>query len=1539
MGIMFIPAATAQKRTFATINPNEDRVNIHADFYFPQSGEFSPTVGNLGVPRENHVAISLDNGKVLIAGGHNNRYLRSAELFDPATGLFSQNLQTVLDEETGIYETSEGNMKIARSGAGAVRLLNGKVFIVGGYNGNYLSSAEIYDPSTGEFVLLTTFMNDSRHNPNVILLSDGRVLISGGYNGQFLSSVEVFDPITLRFYGSPDMNYAREGHSTTLLDDGTVLIVGGCANAESDRIICDNYIDVVEILDPEAGYSELEGLNSPRAGHTASLLPDGRVLIAGGVNGGGFLASAEIYDPEDNRFHPIANMGIPRYEHTATNLGDGKILMAGGKSVSASDSAEIFDSASNTFAAVSNLMSAPRFRHTANILKDGRILLVGGLNSELLVFDVNVRTPEDNISPNIVFSPDSQTGFVPYTGSGMVMAFSATTGEIREWVVTGGYPASITPLPDGNTMAVVSVFDNRIFLIKMDTLELQETFAFEGAQFGFGSVLALSPDGSRGYISSTGTGEVIQFDMATGNEVRRLADFYRPGRVTLTPDGSTLLVVEISSAQVYFVDTATMTTKFTMDARTVYSAAGFTIYNKPVLSQDGQYGVIGSQNIAGGDTDVIFYFETSSGNIRFILQTGANPAYTVLTPDNEYWLVLCANRLAKIPVANPTGIQNIKTTVGKPIGSANIVFSGDGRYAFHAASNTDRVLQQDLQSHGIVGSYLVGDVSDINADQPSSLAITPNGGTIAVLNFTSNELDLLTDASVLRVPEFFNNRDRFTGLTLINLSTNTVNLQLAPISNFGGRTFVLEDGKTSRVDPVALPPMAPNEQLSVELSQVFKFDNSADNQGHLYISSDLPGVVGFAVTGTIKASFLEAHLTAMNGMSLQSFPYQLHDWIMPDIPAKNIAPPTLSLINPNYNSTDYEIVHYGADGSILQAENESDLGPSYRRVQTTDDMFDNSQIGQVLIAGGRLPQASSATEIYRPDPPNFRANDYMSEPRYGHAAVLLGSGRVLVSGGKDGARVSKSAELYDPIDRIFIPIVGTMMQSRYRHTATLLHDGKVLVAGGQNSVSINSSAELYDPESETFAYTAGFMNSARDAHTATRLYDGSVLIAGGIDGISLSHTAEIYNPDTSEFNLTGAMHTGRAFHQAVLLKNGQVLITGGYNGNYLSSAEIYDPATGTFTEIPSMNVERSHHTATVLSDGNVLIAGGTNSSGALDSVEMYVPYANRFFRLDISLRKARSRHTATLLSSGDVLIISGIDGNEVVSSSELYFPDNQVFQALDIPQLYQWEHTATLLQDLIAGYLRGSSSIGLMFRGHYRIRGAETAINGIDVEKFEGITALYSPQFVSLLTERTVLNLINANDDSDATVRITLHDTEGTILAEETTILPVKHQINEDLMNIFGSDPAILGQEGWIEVSSDVDKIVGTVSFLDNENAILTTHELSGTPLAEFVIPLAAEDSVDYLTELSLLNPYSQSTNVEIEYRGPDGTVLQSTSFELGAETRRSDSLRDYFGTPMDRLYGYIYVRSDLGLHSISILRDRNNEFACAVPPIPVPGE
>jgi hypothetical protein len=113
-------------------------------------------------------------------------------------------------------------------------------------------------------------------------------------------------------------------------------------------------------------------------------------------------------------------------------------------------------------------------------------------------------------------------------------------------ITTGGKPFYATPLLDNNRLAIVSVLDNRIFIVDMNSNPsgLVATYTFANASFGFGSIITLSPDGNIGYVSSTGTGEVIKFSMLDGHEITRLTGMRFPAQITVTPDSATLIVVD-----------------------------------------------------------------------------------------------------------------------------------------------------------------------------------------------------------------------------------------------------------------------------------------------------------------------------------------------------------------------------------------------------------------------------------------------------------------------------------------------------------------------------------------------------------------------------------------------------------------------------------------------------------------------------------------------------------------------------------------------------------------------------------------------------------------------------------------------------------------------------------------------------------------------------------------------------------------------------------------------------------------------------------
>ena len=170
----------------------------------------------------------------------------------------------------------------------------------------------------------------------------------------------------------------RSAHTATLLPDGRVLVVGGIGKFVSPMET--RMLDSAELFDPATGrWTSAERSSDPRSGHTATLLPDGTVLVVGGTLGfGRTVASAELYDPRDGSWSTTDAPIQARYDHTATLLADGAVLLVGGVSGDAAlASAEAYDPRSEQWSATASLAAA-RTRHTATLLTDGKVIVVGG---------------------------------------------------------------------------------------------------------------------------------------------------------------------------------------------------------------------------------------------------------------------------------------------------------------------------------------------------------------------------------------------------------------------------------------------------------------------------------------------------------------------------------------------------------------------------------------------------------------------------------------------------------------------------------------------------------------------------------------------------------------------------------------------------------------------------------------------------------------------------------------------------------------------------------------------------------------------------------------------------------------------------------------------------------------------------------------------------------------------------------------------------------------------------------------------------------
>jgi len=326
-------------------------------------GTLVPT-GNTTSARFSHTATMLPNGKVLIAGGmeQNGVWLDSAELYDPAKGRFS----------------AIGKMSTRRAGATATLLPNGKVLIAGGNDGSgkSLASAEIYDPDTNTFSA-TGNLSFPRGHAIAVLLKTGKVLVAGGNaagDDDQLASAEIYDPLAGRFLPTGSMHGPRSAFTAVRLKDGKVLVAGGLSGGQYPYHKVEA---TAEVYDPLNGRFILTSeMSVPRYKQGAALLPDGRVLIAGGSNEDGRqhkYSSTEIFDPKMNAFQPGPRMKFPRYKLLSgvTPLNDGRILIAGG-----AEQPEIYDPTRGVFVALNDEPLDGFLFSTATLLPDGRVLLV-----------------------------------------------------------------------------------------------------------------------------------------------------------------------------------------------------------------------------------------------------------------------------------------------------------------------------------------------------------------------------------------------------------------------------------------------------------------------------------------------------------------------------------------------------------------------------------------------------------------------------------------------------------------------------------------------------------------------------------------------------------------------------------------------------------------------------------------------------------------------------------------------------------------------------------------------------------------------------------------------------------------------------------------------------------------------------------------------------------------------------------------------------------------------------------------------------------
>lgn len=377
------------------------------------------------IGRNSHTATLLADGRVLIAGGRNEKQeaLDGVEIYDPQTETFA----------------NTGSLNVARFNHHATLLSNQKVLVTGGG-----SPPELYDPDTGTWSIMGPG-GAQMGEDSATLLSNGNVLVIGGMDNSQKGICRIYDTLSESWTLTGPLGAPRHLHTATLMDDGRVLVCGG------EDYATGNVVGTTEIYTPATGvWTPTGSLATARRRHTAALMTDGNILICGG-NSAEVLASAEIFTPATGEWSPTSPLSTPRSLHTANRLDDGKILVIGGVPSASSvlATAETFDPATRLWTAADSLGTS-RCLHATTRLANGCLLISSGWGAYDQAgpgtFDLGISSAEEFGPPTPKISIAVEGGRIASGSTGDFGNVSIGKTSIRQFTIKNIGSADLTNL-------------------------------------------------------------------------------------------------------------------------------------------------------------------------------------------------------------------------------------------------------------------------------------------------------------------------------------------------------------------------------------------------------------------------------------------------------------------------------------------------------------------------------------------------------------------------------------------------------------------------------------------------------------------------------------------------------------------------------------------------------------------------------------------------------------------------------------------------------------------------------------------------------------------------------------------------------------------------------------------------------------------------------------------------------------------------------------------------------------------------------------
>ncbi len=994
------------------------------------------------------------------------------------------------------------------------------------------------------------------------------------------------------------MNEGRSHHTATVLLDGRVLVTGG-------RDSQGGFLSSAEVYDPETESFALlaQPMSAGRSEHTATLLPSGKVLIAGGDGSG--IQTAELFDPGINGFEPPLWMNDGHAVHTATPLQDGSVLIAGGFT----NGAELYHPVQNNWEPLPPLSDVYTY-HRATVMNDGRVLLTGGYGPN---FNESTHTEiYDPASKDSTPAPPLNTARLAHSSVRLSDGKILVAGGLKSGF--GGYEYSVevfdpdlgvwlprTPIPtaapsafpfgqaDGGVLFAL-INGSAVYDPKLD----QWTEGLDGLSFHiWGAAVELL----NGQILNIGGQD--EFTNASA-----LIERYDPSQGAWVKQDS--LSANKGS------HTATL-----LQNGTVLFTGGGT-GNGPLNSWASQSSVDLFQPATETNSIMAPIQTARHAHTATLLNTGEvliAGGYSTVSP----FLSTIENSVELFDPNTPSWQALPRMKSGRAEHSATLLSNGDVLVA-----GGEIVTPQPWETKLKEAELFHADTQQWTPVAPMHHARSAHAAT-PLLNGKILVTGGFGETAVLMASEIFDPATQ---------QWTEINPMLNPRG--AHQATRLPDGRVLVTGG---------------------YDGLADsNKAEIFN----PGTGQWQQVGTMNVS-RSRHLSTLlpDGRVMVAGDAIYVEFFNPNTLSFEVDSEAIILLS-HMAGTLLSSGQFLASGGVSDTLFNNGIylyDPASRWVngQPTNEARADAGVallegGDILVTGGqgRFGPLATVEQTNAPESP-FQKTGSMIQSRFAHLALPLPGGDALAIGGIGPTGYLAQSERYNAATGQWMS-TGNLNQARAYASGTRLLDGKLFVAGGFGPGGLLASAEVYDPALDAWEVVPSMADPRRNA-TTTLLGNGLLLVAGGWGGQEALNTAELYIPQQKAWLNAGSFGNSRVGHTATLLSNGHVLLAGGTD---TASAVIFDPATFQWTPTGPMHEVRSGHIAARLPSGQVVVAGGLGPNGLTKSAELYDPAANTWKAIR-KLTLPRRNAWAFAFGDGSVMIGGGAGvSDEPIAFTEIF---------------------------------------------------------------------------------------------------------------------------------------------------------------------------------------------------------------------------------------------------------------------------------------------